>query len=170
MPEHGSPVEVVVDIDTSQSVARSTPMRERPVPLYWHSASLPRGPSGLPNEPVEKVRLTIFTLFSGVILPFPIMRSSIVAPFTRPLFSVSHKERWLRTFPTGSIAAQSRGTLSVTLVSRRARAVGNVAVNAVVRLCYPSPYFLPYSVDLVVRYSVLQQFLGMPLQFVKYLL
>ena len=56
----------------------------------------------LSNEAVEKVALTVLTLFSGVTLPFSSMRSSIVEPFTRALFCASPAKNWSGTFPTAS--------------------------------------------------------------------
>ena len=54
-------------------------------------------------EPVEKLRLIFLASFSGVSLPYPSKRSSIVDRIMKPLFLASHKEIYSEAFSTVSI-------------------------------------------------------------------
>ena len=55
------------------------------------------------NESVEKVHLISSTSFSGVSLPYPSKRSSIVDRITKPLFLASYEELCSESFSTDSI-------------------------------------------------------------------
>ena len=55
------------------------------------------------QETVEKVYLTFLAPFSGVVLPFPSKRSSIVGRIAKLLFLASHKEICPEAFSTVSV-------------------------------------------------------------------
>ena len=54
------------------------------------------------DESVEKVHLISSTSFSGVSLPYPSKRSSIVDRITKPLFLASYEELCSESFSTDS--------------------------------------------------------------------
>jgi hypothetical protein len=63
----------------------------------------------LDNEPVEKLHEIIFMLFSGVSLPLPVTRSSIVGHSTWSFFHASPTKCCSSTYPTGSTKKSAGG-------------------------------------------------------------
>ena len=66
----------------------------------------------LDNEPVEKLHEIIFMLFSGVSLPLPVTRSSIVGHSPLSFFYAFPTNRRLPSYSTGS-TKKSAGALVI---------------------------------------------------------